>query len=84
MNLKEALKNMTDEELGELLTELVNCQREKAKEIEDEPEHYYVFTGTWSWDIWAKSKEEAERCFKNAYTEEFEILTDEYKVEECE
>lgn len=82
MNLKETIKNLTDEELGELLDLIVNRQLEKAKK--KEPDHYYEFTGTWSWGVWAPSKEEAVECFKDAYTEEFEILTDEYKVEQYE
>jgi len=84
MNLREALKDLTDEELGELLNEIVNRQLEKAKEAEEEPDHYYVFTGTWEWDVWAKSKEEAVKCFKKSRPEEFDILTDEYKVEQYE
>lgn len=37
MNLKEAIKNLTDEELGELLDLIVNRQLEKAKEEEETP-----------------------------------------------
>ena len=85
MNLKEALKNLTDEELGEILSEYANRQLEKVKKEEkEEPEHYYEFTGAWSWGVWAKSKEEAVKDFKHAYLQDFEILTDEYKVEQYE
>lgn len=84
MNLREVVENLTDEELGELLNEIVNRQLEKAKEAEDEPDHYYVFTGIWEWDVWAKSKEEAVKCFKESRPEEFSICTDEYKVEQYE
>ena len=84
MNLKEALKNLTDEELGELLNEIVNRQLEKEKEEIEAPQYYYEFTGTWSWGTWAKNKEDAVEQFKDAYTEDFEILTSEYKVEEFE
>lgn len=83
MNLKETLKNLTDEELGELLNEIVNRQLEKAKEKE-ESDHHYVFTGTWEWDVWAKSKEEAVECFEESCPEEFNICTDEYEVEQYE
>lgn len=83
MNLKEALKNMTEEELSDLL-EIVSRQLEKAKEAEDEPDHYYVFTGTWEWGVWAPSKEEAVECFKESCPEEFDIYTDEYEVEQYE
>ena len=84
MNLKEALKNMTDEELGELLPELIDRLREGQKESEPESNHYYEFTGTWSWGVWAPNEEEAVECFKESCIEEFEILTDEYKVEQYE
>lgn len=83
MNLKETLKNLTDEELGELL-EIINHQLEKEKEEIEAPQHYYEFTGTWSWGTWAPNKEEAVEQFKDTYIEDFEILTDEYTVEEYE
>ena len=83
MNLKDHLKALTDEELCEMLKDLKDLQEERQKEKE-EPEHYYEFTGTWSWGVWAKSKEEAVECFNNSYIEDFDLLTDEYKVEECE
>lgn len=83
MNLKEALTSLTDEELSEMLKDIKVLQEERQKEKE-EPKHYYEFTGTWSWGIWAKSKEEAVECFKESYFDEIEILTDEYKVEQYE
>ena len=83
MNLKDLMKNLTDEEICAMLKDLKDIQEERQKEKE-EPEHYYEFTGTWSWGVWAKSKEEAVKDFEHAYIEEFEILTDEYKVEESE
>ena len=82
MNLKEILKNLTDEELGEILSEYANRQLEKVKKEEEETEHYYEFTGTWVFGIWAKSKEEAEKYFRNANMDEFDILTDEYTIEQ--
>lgn len=83
MNLKETIKNLSDEELGELLNEIINRQLEKAKEKE-EPNHYYVFTGTWEWGVWAPNKEEAIECFKESCPEEFDLCTDEYEVEQYE
>lgn len=83
MNLKDRLKDLTDEELCEMLKDLKDLQEERQKEKE-EPEHYYEFTGTWSWGVWAKSKEEAVECFNNSYIEDFDLLTDEYKVEQYE
>lgn len=83
MNLKDHLEALTDEELCEMLKDLTLLQEERQKEKE-EPEHYYEFTGTWSWGVWAKSKEEAVECFNNSYIEDFDLLTDEYKVEEYE
>lgn len=83
MNLKDRLKDLTDEEICEILKDLKDLQEERQKEKE-EPEHYYEFTGTWSWGVWAKSKEEAVECFNNSYIEDFDLLTDEYKVEEYE
>lgn len=83
MNLKDRLKDLTDEELCEMLKDLKDLQEERQKEKE-EPEHYYEFTGTWSWGVWAKSKEEAVECFNNSYIEDFDLLTDDYKVEEYE
>ena len=83
MNLKDRLEYLTDEELCEMLKDLKDLQEERQKEKE-EPEHYYEFTGTWSWGVWAKSKEEAVECFNNSYIEDFDLLTDEYKVEEYE
>lgn len=82
MNLREVVENLTDEELSELLNEIVNRQLENAKK--KEPDHYYEFTGTWSWGVWAPNKEEAVECFKESCVEDFEILTDEYKVEQYE
>lgn len=85
MNLKEVLKNLTDEELGEILSEYANRQLEKVKKKEkEEPDHYYEFTGTWSWGVWAPSQEEAVERFKESCIEDFEILTDECKVEQYE
>ena len=83
MNLKDLMKNLTDEEIRVMLEDLrdVQCERQKAKE---ESNHYYEFTGTWSWGVWAPSKEEAVECFKESYPEEFDICTDEYKVEQYE
>lgn len=83
MNLKDHLEYLTDEEICEMLKDLRSLQEERQKEKE-EPNHFYEFTGTWSWGVWAKSKEEAVECFKDAYTDEIEILTDEYKVEQYE
>ena len=83
MNLKDHLKALTDEELCEMLKDLKDLQEERQKEKE-EPEHYYEFTGTWSWGVWTKSKEEAEQYFNESYIEDFNILTDEYKMEEYE
>lgn len=84
MDLKDLMKNLTDEEIRAVLKYLNDLQEERQQEEEEEPEHYYEFTGTWSWGVWAKSKEEAVECFKDSYIEEFEILTDEYKVEQYE
>lgn len=80
MNLKDRLKDLTDEELCEILKDLKDLQEKRQKEKE-EPEHYYEFTGTWSWGVWAKSKEEAVECFNNSYIEDFDIYADEYKIE---
>lgn len=82
MNLKEAIQNLTDEELGELLDLIVNRQLEKAKK--KEPNYYYEFTGTWSYGVWAPNKEEAVECFKDACPEEFDLYTDEYEVKQYE
>lgn len=82
MNLKEAIQNLTDEELGELLDLIVNRQLEKAKK--KEPDHYYEFTGTWSYGVWAPNKEEAIECFKDSCPEEFDLCTDEYEVKQYE
>lgn len=82
MNLREAIQNLTDEELGELLDLIVNRQLEKAKK--KEPDHYYEFTGTWSYGVWAPNKEEAIECFKDSCPDEFDLCTDEYKVEQYE
>lgn len=83
MNLKDSWEYLTDEEICEMLKDLRSLQEERQKEKE-EPNHFYEFTGTWSWGVWASSKEEAVECFKDAYTDEIEILTDEYKVEQYE
>ena len=84
MTLKDRLENLTDEEISAVLKYLDDLQKEKPQEIIVEPEHYYEFTGTWSWGVWATSKEEAVKYFNHAYTEEFDILTDPYKVEQYE
>jgi hypothetical protein len=83
MNLKDLMKNLTDEESCVMLKDLKDVQEERQKE-KDEPDHYYEFTGTWSWGVWAKSKDEAVECFKESCIEEFEILTDEYEVQQYE
>jgi hypothetical protein len=83
MNLKDLMKNLTDEEICVMLKDLKDLQEERQKE-KDEPDHYYEFTGTWSWGVWAKSKDEAVECFKESCIEEFEILTDEYEVQQYE
>jgi hypothetical protein len=85
MNLKEALKNMTDEELGELLNEIVNRQLEKAKEEEEEPLHHYSFSGEWYFDCWARSKDEAERYLSEATIEDFDLNFErvEMEVDDC-
>jgi len=84
MNLKDLMKNLTDEEIRVMLKDLNDLQEERQQKEKEESRHYYEFTGTWSWGVWATSKEEAERYFKSAYTDDFEILTDEYKVEQYE
>lgn len=84
MNLKDLMKNLTDEEIRIMLKELNDLQEERRQKEKEEPEHYYEFTGTWSWSIWAKSKEEAVECFKDSCIEDFDLLTDEYKVEQYE
>ena len=84
MNLKDHLAALTDEEIRAVLKYLNDLQEERQQEEKEEPEHYYEFTGTWSWGVWAKSKEEAVECFNNSYIEDFDLLTDEYKVEEYE
>lgn len=82
-NLKDLMKNLTDEEIRVMLKDLTDLQEERQKEKE-EPEHYYEFSGTWVFGTWAKSKEEAVKAFEHAYIEDFDILTDKYEVEECE
>ena len=86
MNNREAIKKWFDEQSDETINAMYRqiCESNKTPTIELEVEHYYEFTGTWSWGVWATSKEEAERYFKSAYTDDFEILTDEYKVEQYE
>ena len=81
MNLKEALKSMTDEELGELLNEIVNRQLEKAREEEEAPSRYYTFSGEWYFGCWAKSKEEAERYMEEAPIEDFELNFERVEME---
>ena len=81
MNLKEAIKNLTDEELGELLNEIVNRQLEKAKEEEETPSRYYTFSGEWYFGCWAKSKEEAERYMSEAPMEDFELNFERVEME---
>ena len=83
MNLKDANKNLSDEEIGEILTELTIRLREGQKEPPTE-RHYYEFTGTWSWGTWATSREEAVECFKESCIEDIEILTDEYTIEQMD
>lgn len=78
------LKNLTDEEISEMLKTLTSLQEERLKEKEKATKHYYEFTGTWSWGVWARSKEEATKYFKDADIEDFEIWTDEYHVERYE
>ena len=86
MNLKDRLEYLTDEELCEMLKDLKDLQEKRQKEVKVEPEeeHFYEFTGTWSWGVWAKSKEEAVERFNDTYIEDLNVLTDEYKVEEYE
>lgn len=81
MNLKEAIQNLTDEELGELLNEIVNRQLEKAKEEEEAPSRYYTFSGEWYFGCWAKSKEEAERYMSEAPMEDFELNFERVEME---
>ena len=81
MNLKDTIKNLTDEELGELLNEIVNRQLEKAKEEEETPSCYYSFSGEWYFGCWAKSKEEAERYMSEAPIEDFELSFERVEVE---
>ena len=81
MNLKDTIKNLTDEELGELLNEIVNRQLEKAKEEEETPSRYYSFSGEWYFGCWAKSKEEAERYMSEAPIEDFELSFERVEVE---
>lgn len=83
-NLKDLMKNLTDEEICVMLKDLTDIQKERRQEEKEEPEHFYEFTGTWSWGDWAKSKEEAVKAFEHAYIEEFEILTDKYEVKQYE
>lgn len=81
MNLKEAIQNLTDEELGELLNEIVNRQLEKAKEEEETPLRHYAFSGEWYFDCWARSKDEAERYLSEATIEDFELNFERVEVE---
>lgn len=81
MNLKDTIKYLTDEELGELLNEIVNRQLEKAKEEEEAPSRYYSFSGEWYFGCWAKSKEEAERYMSEAPIEDFELNFERVEME---
>lgn len=81
MNLKDTIKNLTDEELGELLNEIVNRQLEKAKEEGETPSRYYSFSGEWYFGCWAKSKEEAERYMSEASIEDFELNFERVEME---
>lgn len=78
MDLKEALKNAT---LDELLDELV--RREKKEE--ETPSRYYTFSGEWYFGCWARSKEEAERYMEEATIEDFELNFErvEMEVDDC-
>lgn len=81
MNLKDTIKYLTDEELGELLNEIVNRQLEKAREEEEAPSRYYSFSGEWYFGCWAKSKEEAERYMSEAPIEDFELNFERVEME---
>lgn len=75
--------NLNSEEISEMLKYFQNLQEKEQKEKE-KPEHYYEFTGTWSFGVWATSREAAIERFNDAIIEDFDILTDEYKVEQYE
>lgn len=80
MNLKEALKNLTDKELNELLDEIINHQMERARE-EETPLHYYTFSGKWSFGCWARSQEEAEQYMEEATIELFDLDLESVEME---
>lgn len=80
MNLKEAL-NLSDEELGELLNEIINRKLEKECEEEEKPIRHYAFSGEWYFDCLARSKEEAERYMSEACIEEFDLNFERVEVE---
>ena len=79
--LRDFVKNLTDDELGELLDAVVNRQLEKAREEEEAPSRYYTFSGEWYFGCWAKSKEEAERYLSEATIEDFELNFERVEVE---
>jgi len=81
MNMKEALKNLTDEELGELLDEIVNRKLEKEREEKETPIRHYAFSGEWYFDCLARSKEEAERYLSEATIEDFDLNFERVEME---
>ena len=80
MNLKDLMKNLTDEEIRIMLKDLTDIQKERQKE-EEEPEHYYTFSGEWYFGCWARSKEEAERYLSEASIEDFELNFERVEME---
>lgn len=79
MTTKERLEELSEEEIEKLLNLWTETKKQEPCP-EEEKEHYYEFTGTWSWGTWAKSKEEAEKYLKLSYAEDFDLFTDEYTV----
>ena len=75
------IQDMSDEELEELLSAVVNRKLEKAREEEEAPSRYYTFSGEWYFGCWAKSKEEAERYLSEAPIEDFELNFERVEVE---
>lgn len=79
--LRDFVKNLTEEELEELLSAVVNRKLEMEREEKEAPSRYYTFSGEWYFGCWAKSKEEAERYMEEAPIEEFELNFERVEVE---
>ena len=75
------IQDMSDEELEELLSAVVNRKLEKEREEKEAPSRYYTFSGEWYFGCWAKSKEEAERYLSEAPIEDFELNFERVEVE---